>query len=584
MKLIEALRIASRPAPETAAPLNALLVTGFNPLHLQTFLVAHLRMAFPERRVNLQTGLYGDLVGTLERRGEAALDAVIVVIEWPDLDLRLGLRHLGGWAPGDLTDILDKLQARVRHIEDAIRGVTVRAPVAICLPTLPLPPASFTSGWQASVFELRSRECISAFAFRLSQYEGMRIVNPQRLDCLSPPGDRLNVKSELLYGFPYQLPHAAAMAEQLSLLVQSRSPKKGLITDLDDTLWSGVVGEAGAQGVFWDLDHHSQMHGVYQQLLRSLAESGVLIAVASKNNPAIVADAFRRGDLLLPEECIFPFEVHWGAKSESVARILDTWNIGADSVVFVDDSAMELAEVGNIFPELERIQFPCGNDQAIYEFLETLRDHFGKPTISEEDRIRLQSIRVGRSIPEKMSGVDGDSNRFLEQVDGRIGLDFTKDPVHPRALELVNKTNQFNLNGKRYTAGEWLSHLQHSDTFLLVVSYQDRYGLLGKIAVITGRHAGSTLFVDNWVMSCRAFARRIEHECLGVLFDKFQAKQVCVNFSPTSRNGPIQDFFSEILGEVPKGPFQVSRQTFLRKCPRSLHRVRENGVKGMQAV
>src|SRR5215813_9860185 len=106
MKLVEALRIANAPAPESGVRFHVLLAAGFTPLHLQTFLMAHLRMALPNRRVALETGLFGDLAGTLERlqedQGEKSLDTVVVVIEWTDLDRRLGIRSLGGWGPQDL--------------------------------------------------------------------------------------------------------------------------------------------------------------------------------------------------------------------------------------------------------------------------------------------------------------------------------------------------------------------------------------------------------------------------------------------------------------------------------------------------
>lgn len=576
MKLIEALRIVGAPAPDSAMPLKLLLATGFSPLHLQTFLAAHLRTAFPLHNVTIQTGLYADLACTLERAREAAFDAVIGVIEWPDLDPRLGLRNLGGWRPTDLPDILSRVGVGARRIEDAVQSVSKRMLVTICLPTLPLPPLSFNAGWQASNFELEVRECVSALASRLSRSERIRIVNPQRLDLLSPPDSRFNVKSELLYGFPYELSHAAILAQQLVLLVQCRSPKKGLITDLDDTLWSGSVGEIDPSGVSWDLDHRSQMHGVYQQLLRALAESGVLIAVASKNNLANAIEAFRREDVLLPEKCVFPMEIHWGPKSESVRRILNTWNISADSVVFVDDSPMELAEVGDAFPDMECIHFPCGNDRSIYDLLEKLRDLFGKPRISEEDPIRLQSIRCAQGVREEMLAMERSSECFLEQINGAVTLDFSKDPPDPRALELLNKTNQFHLNGKRYTEGEWLNYLRRPETFLWTVSYQDRFGPLGRIAAITGRITGDMLFVDNWAMSCRAFARQIEHQCLGHLFERYEMEGIVLHFAPTNRNGPIRDFFLSILGEEPRGTFLLSRTGFLAVRPQPLHRIEDS--------
>ena len=117
------------------------------------------------------------------------------------------------------------------------------------------------------------------------QLPNVRIVNPQRLDALSPPAERLDVKAELMSGFPYRTAHASVVAELLAEPLKPVMPKKGLITDLDDTLWRGILGEVGAHGVTWDLDHYSHMHGLYQQLLNSLAEAGVLIGVASKNDP-----------------------------------------------------------------------------------------------------------------------------------------------------------------------------------------------------------------------------------------------------------------------------------------------------------
>jgi len=304
------------------------------------------------------------------------------------------------------------------------------------------------------------------------------------------------------------------------------------------------------------------MHGMYQRLLRSLAESGVLIAIASKNNPPVVLDAFRRDDLLLPADWVFPMEIHWEPKSESIARILSAWNISADSVVFVDDSVREVEEVQQAFPDLQCIKFPCGDDQAIYELLEKLRDLFGKPRISVEDGIRLQTIRNGQSHRVRTDAVYHGTGQSFEQIGGTITFEFSKDPPDPRALELINKTNQFNLNGNRYTEGAWLNYIHHPETFLAVVSYRDRFGSLGKIAVLTGHSAENTLFVNNWAMSCRAFGRRIEDKCLDQLFERYGPTEIVFDFLPTLKNSPIADFFSQFLATVPKGSFRLCEQAF----------------------
>jgi FkbH-like protein len=322
----------------------------------------------------------------------------------------------------------------------------------------------------------------------------------------------------------------------LALLLRPPTPLKGIITDLDDTLWHGLVGEVGPDGVSWDLDHGSQVHGLYQQVLRSLVETGVLVAVASKNDPADVQAALSRPDIVMSADQFFPVEVGWGLKSEAVERILRVWNIAADSVVFVDDSPMELAEVRAGFPAIRCVRFPSRDAAGVLELIGQIRDWFGKETVTAEDLLRLDSLR--RAAPYRAaldSGDDGHSlDEFLAQAEAEITVDFCKESGDPRAIELINKTNQFNLNGVRIDETSWRHTLSKPDTFLAIVSYTDKFGALGKISVVCGCRSGRTLVVDNWVLSCRAFSRRIEHRTLDVLFEQFDVDSIlCASPKPT---------------------------------------------------
>ncbi len=575
MKLLEALKILHANPPAGAEDLNVFLACGFTPLHLQTFLSAHLRKLFPDHRVSHHVGLFGDCLGNLERLPKSPLDAVAVVLEWDDLDPRLGLRQLGGWGPGIYTDILTNVEMRLDRFFEAIARAANEFPVAVCLPTLPLPPISFQPRRQAGTFDLELLECLSIFSLRIGKIRGVRVASHQRLEEESPSRERRDVKSELTTGFPYRLAHASTVAGFLAQLISAPTPKKGLITDLDDTLWRGILGEVGVGGITWDLDHHSLIHGLYQQLLGSLAETGVLIAAASKNEREFVDQALRRRDLVIPSRYLFPIEVHWGAKSESVGRILRTWNIAADSVVFVDDSPIELAEVKSAYPDIACLRFPTDADREAYEFLGELRDLFGKETILAEDAIRRECLRRATPVLESMEGSGASSDRFLQEAEAELTLDFTKDPEDPRAWELVNKTNQFNLNGRRYTERLWREYLHQVDTFLLRVAYKDKFGPLGTIAVLAGRSqpASSALEIDVWVMSCRAFSRRIEHRCLEQLFEQLKVEQIAFDYQPTARNGPLQDFFSSLLDRPPQAGFQIELNGFRAHCPSLFHRL-----------
>jgi FkbH-like protein len=130
---------------------------------------------------------------------------------------------------------------------------------------------------------------------------------------------------------------------------------------------------------------------------------------------------------------------------------------------------------------------------------------------------------------------------------------------------LVNKTNQFNLNGRRYADAEWKAMVSDPANHLIVTEYEDRFGKLGKIAVLSGKEENGTFRIKVWVMSCRAFSRRIEHQCLKVLLDRWNILKL--DFERTERNGPLQDFLRQIGAEV--GEVQAS--TYASRCPTLFH-------------
>jgi FkbH-like protein len=575
MKVAEALRILQA-APKDAPEFAVMLACGFTPLHLQNFLGAHLQKTLDRRRVRIETGLFGDVAGSLEAARQNPLEAVAIALEWPDVDSRLGYRQLGGWRPGDIRDIAANAALSLERIRSAMERIPAAVKIVLSLPTLPLPPAFHTHTWQAGSTDLELRAALAGFARCVSLRANVYVLNEARLAEVSPAGARFDLKSELLTGLPYTIFHADALSAAMAGAMVPEPPKKGLITDLDDTLWSGIVGEAGPESVTWDLASHTQLHGLYQQLLRGLAGQGVLVGVASKNDRTVVEKVFARPDILLPPANVFPIEAHWEPKSGSVERILRAWNIGADSVVFIDDSPMELAEVKAAHPGIECIQFPKGDYPGGYKLLHRLRDLFGKSRTTEEDAIRLESLRQGEVFQSAAEQADGEAyEKFLAGAEATTVLEFAS-AEDARALELVNKTNQFNLNGVRFTEVEWRRQLEAPGAFLMVAGYLDKFGPLGKIAVLSGRLEGSTLEIGTWVMSCRAFARRIEYRCLDHLFRRFPAGQIRFSFRATPKNGPLRTFLAEMLGAEPAEPVTLARERFFEKLPKLYDQVKES--------
>ncbi len=561
MTLVEALRIVNARAQDSMRQ-GYSLACGFTPLHFKAFLAAQLVERTASGRIDVELGLFGDLSNTLRRLTESPPDGVAVPLEWSDLDARLGFRSTHGWRIDRGADILSSVQLRLNELATLLVELSQRTTVALSLPTLPLPPMFKSPRGMADPLVLELRRELAEFAVRLAEVATVRIVDSQQLDLLSPNNLRHDVASDLRTGFPYRLEHACVLAGVLASLLRPAVSLKGIITDLDNTLWSGIIGEDGIDGVSWDLDHKTQAHGIYQEMLASLSELGVLIGVASKNDPAIALQGLQREDLVVPRESLFPIEANWGAKSESVRRILQTWNIGAESVLFLDDSPIELAEVAAGVPGILCRQFPTGDAEAILRLVGEMRDQFGKTTVTLEDQLRVSSLRNGGAV---LSSAGTDPEEFLRQADAEITLEW--NAPDERCFELINKTNQFNLNGQRLDDAAWRRRLADPQAFLLAARYADKYAPLGKVSVLAGRWQDGVPQIDVWVLSCRAFSRRIEHQVLQACFERFECEQLQFDFRPTDRNAPLRELLTDLSGVEPNGPITLTCSTFNSHCP-----------------
>lgn len=570
MTLAEALRLVQEQNGESRRR-RIFLACGFQPLHMATFIGAHYVRRFPGEAADIRTGLYGNLEATLDLAAASDAEAAAVLLEWSDLDPRLGLRSTGGWALSAQADIVNTCQERLGSLQRRLEPLAAKMPVALVPPTLASPLFGHTPGWQWSRNEVEVQKHAAMFIADAAGM-GVSVGHPSYLARVSPEPSRVDAMMELRAGFPYTIAHASAVADQVVKLLFPPGPKKGLITDLDETLWAGILGEVGVSGVSWSLAEHAQVHGLYQQMLRHLSEMGVLLAVASKNEPALVEAALRRDDLLVPAQSLFPVCANWGPKSASAAEILRRWNIGADSVVFVDDSPMELDEVRTVFPEMVCLPFPPKQPAKCLELLEQLRLLFGKESVQREDALRAASIRANAEF-QTVAG-DSASGEFVRSLQGRLTFDDRRDPGNKRLLELINKTNQFNLNGVRLSEGEWMRHLAEPDSIVVNVAYEDKFGPLGVIGVVAGKQAGRHLELSTWVMSCRAFSRRIEHHTLHHLFHRYGAESISLCFQATERNEPMQQFLRLVsVAEQGAGRRLVSREAFLRNHQELPHRV-----------
>jgi FkbH-like protein len=561
-----ALQIAATGSNREGDLFSAAVVAGFTPVHVTPFLAAGLTNRLPKRRIDVKAiGYWGQLPQNLNLAEQQQFHATAVCVEWDDLDPRLGSRSCTTQSAGD-PDVLRSAAQQAAKIRDCLKRLARNRPVALSLPHLPLLPLSGPPRRFANSLHLKLQQLIHETAVELADLPLLRIVNPEFLQSFSPIDQRRDLKAEFRWGSPYSTKHIAVLCDAIAELLAPQPQCKGLITDLDNTLWKGIVGDVGVDHISWELQTGGQIHAVYQRMLASLASQGTLLAVASKNDPAVVSSALQRQDLIVPASSLFPVLAGWGPKSVAVQQILSQWNVAPDSVVFVDDSPLEIAEVAHAFPDIKCLHFPSCPNGVLETVLLPLREMFGKLSIESDDLLRATSIR--ETAAREAAAASTDPDEFLRSVKPELTIVWNQ-PDH-RSFELVNKTNQFNLNGRRVDEAQWLNRIQDPGSLLLTVAYSDRFGPLGKVAVVAGRVSTETTKIDAWVLSCRAFGRRIEYQILALLFaqiDKYGLDVLELDFVETDRNGPLQDFLRSIGLELHQKPIRLSKMAFEQVCP-----------------
>lgn len=519
------------------------LAFSASPVHLTTLLAAYAQLHRPDRRASVRTTPYGDLRSGLAELLADPPEATAVVLEWFDLDPRLGIRESATAAVTDVADLIATVESRRAGLVQALAALAEVSAVAVSLPLLPLSPVYRAPRGIVGVVESALDRAVADLAADLQAVRGLTVVRAE-------PLTGIDVRGHAKSGFPYRIADAEQLAHTLAVALFPRPPFKGVITDLDDTVWRGLVGEVGADGVRWELATDAHDHALYQQYLAALAHRGVLVAIASKNEQAVVEEALARDDMILPATAYYPTLASWGPKSDSVAQILGTWNIGAGDVVFIDDNPLELAEVAEAHPEISTRRYPTGDPDAVLALLDELTDLFPLREASEEDTLRLQSIRA-RAAVEDAHAAARSPREFLGDLGGTVGLALGPAWQAPRVLELVNKTNQFNLNGRRWTEPEWAAARTAPGAVTAVIDYEDKFGRLGTIGVLAGTVADGTLVVDTWVLSCRAFSRGIEHHVLRALAVELGLAGFTFDFTSTPRNDVLAGFLRSWDGAEP---------------------------------
>lgn len=370
--------------------------------------------------------------------------------------------------------------------------------------------------------------------------------------------------NHLLYGFGeeratdwrkwylYRQPYAEAFWWQIAaglgrIVKASRYPrKKCLILDCDNTIWGGVVGEDGIEGIALGDDFPGSAFRDFQRQAAVLAAGGVFIALASKNNPEDVWRVFDTHDaMVLSRDQISIAEIGWDEKAEGIVKIARYLNIGLDALVFVDDSAIEVAKIRERLPDVTCLLAP--EECAELPFLLLGTDHFDHLRLTEEDVARVNSFKHEEEREKLRVASSPDSFRRSLQL--RLKLGRIRRTHFARVVQLINKTNQFNLTTRRRPESAVAALLADPNYAVLALDVEDRFGSYGIVGVAILKREDADWEVDTFLLSCRALGRGVEQAFMAGIAKAARDEGVTrlrAYFQPTAKNKVAARFLPDI--------------------------------------
>jgi FkbH-like protein len=342
---------------------------------------------------------------------------------------------------------------------------------------------------------------------------------------------------------------------------------KCLVVDLDNTLWGGVLGEDGLGGISLGDDYPGNVFKDFQRVLATLRDRGVLLAIASKNNEADVAEVFEKhAELVLRDKDFAARQVNWDDKATNLQRIAEELNIGTDALAFFDDNPAERDWVRAQMPEVTVIDVPA-SPLGYVEALES-SGAFDHLVVSAEDRRRAAMYAVEherKQLRARFASVD----EFLADLRIVVTLGLVSEATRPRVAQLIAKTNQFNLTSRRLSAAD-VQALADAGGIVVWARAADRFGDHGLIAAALARPGDDGSFLlEAFVMSCRVIGRKIETALLAEVMRAARERGATAfvgEYVATPKSRPAADFFARHAFE-PAGPEGVWRWDFARGVP-----------------
>jgi FkbH-like protein len=441
------------------------------------------------------------------------------------------------------------LKGQVDAFSAGLRRASERTQ-AIFVPTWVIPPFHQTQG----LLDLSSASGIARALMQINMrlletLDGVPTVHPLWTDKWIQFAGPTAFNQRLWYlgkiRFSNDVFKAAARDLKSALRGLGGRARKVIILDLDDTLWGGIVGETGWQGItLGGHDPAGEALVDFQRELKALARRGILLAIVSKNDESIATEAIaKHPEMVLKMDDFAGWRINWRDKAANIVDLMNELNLGLDSAVFVDDSPVERARVREALPQLFVPDWPA--DKRLYTEALLSLDCFDSPLLTEEDRQRVRMCAVDRVRKESKRQVS-DLEEWLATLNTTVRVEELNLGNLPRAAQLLNKTNQMNLSTRRMSEADFHAWARAEGRRVWTFRVSDKFGDSGLTGILSLEFAGSRARIIDFVLSCRVIGRKIEEAMLFVAIECARSagvREVDVTYCQTPKNKPCYAFF-----------------------------------------
>ena len=327
--------------------------------------------------------------------------------------------------------------------------------------------------------------------------------------------------------------------------------KKCLVLDLDNTLWGGVLGEEGIEGIKIGGDYPGKAFLYWQEALLELSKTGVILTVCSKNNEQDVLDAWEKNPfIVLKKEHFAAYRINWTDKATNIQELAKELNIGLDSFVFVDDNPTERELIKQMLPMVAVPDFPEQPYELPVFFKQLVEDYFKVYSVTDEDKKKTEQYKQNAQRAQLQASFT-DFGAFLESLDIQITIEAANEFNVTRIAQMTQKTNQFNLTTKRYTDAD-VKGFMAEGWKIWCISVADKFGdngITGAIMIHPSTCSGTEGEIDTFLLSCRILGKGIEIAFVKKVLEMLAAEgftSLKAQYLPTAKNAQVKDFWEKV--------------------------------------